>query len=670
MNKSKVKALIRYNSIYQDIRERKKVGTLKKRWDLLPKDEQPSVIRVVHLGKSATKQIVDLLEMIDIKITPGKRFQSWIDVGCILCGFDRKIGNTSPNYRLIVDKSLKQIKEEISLVDNEVARNNVAILCAVEKYIDRIISQLSQYNDINSKRSCYIFERMKTFPAESLDEALQRIIFWSSIFWQSGHRLMGLGRLDLILENVKLLSEEESINIITDFYEELNRYYAYKSNAESLGDTGQIIILGGESKFGSYMSNDLTYYFIKALINNPVPDPKLLLRVSPKMPKELLILAIECIATGVGSPLLANDATIVPRLIDFGYLEEDAYNYVVSACWEPLSYGKSLEQNNIADINFAQVFVDTYLEQSFTECSSFSQLIKLYKSNLDKHITKVLASIDAIQWSKDPLLTLFTDDCLSRNLDIADGGAHYNNYGILSVGLSNAVDSLLFIRDKVFEKKEYSLESVRDMLIKNYNGDHALANKVRDESCYFGHDDNGVIELINCLVFEVDSRVKKYRNKYNGRAKWGLSSSNYQVLGRITNATLDGRFAGEHLGVHISPNDSVAYTELFSFAKEILNGEYQSNGNTIDMFISPSVLTGDKGKFVDFIMLAIKNGLFEMQMNVVDSKTLIDAKKHPEKYKHLIVRVWGFSAYFNDLPDEYKMVLINRALASEGKKSA
>ena len=120
------------------------------------------------------------------------------------------------------------------------------------------------------------------------------------------------------------------------------------------------------------------------------------------------------------------------------------------------------------------------------------------------------------------------------------------------------------------------------------------------------------------------------------------------------------------LGVHISANDSVAYSELVSFASQLNYTGYGSNGNVVDYFISPSFIQNNLEKFTHFIMLSIKKGFFQMQMNVVSSNTLIEAKKNPEQFPNLIVRVWGFSAYFKDLPVEYQDVLIKRAKLSEG----
>ena len=110
---------------------------------------------------------------------------------------------------------------------------------------------------------------------------------------------------------------------------------------------------------------------------------------------------------------------------------------------------------------------------------------------------------------------------------------------------------------------------------------------------------------------------------------------------------------------------AAGYTEVVNFSGHLEYRDQRFNGNVVDFFVSPDFLSNNKDKFVTFMLLAIKQGFFEMQMNVMDSKTLIDAKKHPEKYPGLIVRVWGMSAYFNDLPESYKNLLIERAIAAE-----
>lgn len=485
MNKSTIKRVVRNNILFQNIKVRKTIKQQKERWNLLRSDERIKSIHVIPLKLSATQQLVNMLQKVNIEIYPGKRFQSWIDVGCVTYYFDRKIGNTSPNYALIINKSINDLKCDMENIGNNIARNNICILEAVIDYIYRIDKELSRYKqDECIQRTRKFFINMINHSAKSLEDALQRIIFWSSIFWQSGHRLMGLGRLDYILDKFEIPAKKEAISIICDFYQEMNRYYAFKSNAESLGDTGQIIVLGGKNADGSYFNNELTYYFIDALKTNPIPDPKLMVRVSKDMPRLLLDHCIKCLSTGVGSPLLANDDIIIKKLTDFGYSKYDAFNYVVSACWEPLAYGCSFEQNNIADINFAHVFVNTYLDSNFVTCNSFNELVQLYQSKLDEHIATLFKTIDSIKWAEDPLLSLFTKDCLKNNKDISCGGARYNNYGLLSVGLSNAINSLLYINNNVFNNKHYSLYDIKNILRNNYNGYNDIKKHIRKNATF------------------------------------------------------------------------------------------------------------------------------------------------------------------------------------------
>ena len=115
---------------------------------------------------------------------------------------------------------------------------------------------------------------------------------------------------------------------------------------------------------------------------------------------------------------------------------------------------------------------------------------------------------------------------------------------------------------------------------------------------------------------------------------------------------------------HISCMNA-GYTEVVNFAGRLNYKEQRFNGNVVDFFIPAHMIGDNKEKFILFLRGAIKAGFFQMQMNLMDSKTLIDAKAHPENYTGLIVRVWGFSAYFSDLPESYKDLLIERAKAAE-----
>ncbi len=608
-----------------------------------------------------------LLENIRISIKKNKRFQVWIDTNIYFSNIEHVIDALPPDYGLIINNSLNELLQR-NKKNGKVAINNRLCLFAIKNYIYRIINHIDQINDgdIYLNNSINFFKSMIDSKANTLEEGLQRILFWSSLFWQTGHRLVGLGRLDKVLADLERPDDDEMLdNIIIDFMRDLHDFYGFKSN-ELLGDTGQLIELGGKELDGSYYINDLTYGFIRAARKIKLPDPKLMLRVSHNIPEELLLLGIRCIASGIGSPILANDETIIPALETWGYSEIEAHNYVTSACWEPLAYGKGFGRGNLANIDFAEAFVNTYEDEEFLKLKTYEELVDLYKSKLVREVRRCLNVIDSIYWEEDPLMTLFTCDCLIYDKDISEGGAKYSDYGILSVGMSNAVNSIFNIRDKVFKEKKYTLFELKSICNLNYK-EHELDRQYLYEANYFGNDEEDVIAFVNDIMNLVSCECEKYRNRYGGKVKFGLSSPNYLDHGKNVRATMDGRKEGVSLSTHISCKNGLPYTNLINFASKLSYSMNKCNGNVIDFFVSPTLLLDNIDKFKNLIYAAINEGFFEMQMNVVDSSVLLKAKERPEEYGSLVVRVWGFSAYFVDLPIEYQDVLIQRALESESR---
>ncbi|AEE15730.1 pyruvate formate lyase family protein [Treponema brennaborense] len=624
--------------------------------------------RFCYNNKNKTKQYKILLRKIYIQINPGKRFQHWIDTGYYFCNFYTLPDALPPNYELIINSSLYEIIKENKGKKNLVELNNYNLLVAITRYIQRIIKLINKKNkkllDENLEKTKIYFENMLSTPAKTLEEGLQRILFWSSLFWQTGFKLIGLGRLDKLLANLDSPSNnEELISLVVDFYNELHNYYAIKSNV-LMGDTGQVIILGGTEIDGSYYCNKLTYIFIDSLIKIRSPDPKLLLRCASNMPDALLEKALFCNSLGIGCPLLSNDDIVIPSLEKFGYTHGDACNYATSACWEPLNYGKGLGRGNLGDINYAQVLVDTYEDNNFVISRKFSELENLYIEKLKEHVLNKIAVLNGIKWEKAPLLSLFTEGCRLSGKDISEGGAINNDYGISTVGLANAINSLLSINDVVFVKKVFTMQELKDSVEHDYQ-DNLKLKTILSENDYFGHDDKIVLDLVNTLTTVVSDLCSSYKNPFGGNLKFGFSSPNYINCGLKTLATLDGRNAYAPLAVHLSARLGTAYTELLSFASQLQYQENRANGNVVDLFISPNIIHSSFDKFMQLIKTAIEIGFFQIQMNVVSSKTLIEAKNDPSLYPDLIVRVWGFSAYFNDLPEDYKELLIQRALESE-----
>ena len=445
---------------------------------------------------------------------------------------------------------------------------------------------------------------------------------------------------------------------------ELHKFYEFKS-ANLYGDIGQIIELGGLNINGEYEYNDLTFLFIELIQELQFPDPKVLLRVCNKTPRELIETSLRCIQTGIGCPLFANDDIIINSLIKFGYEKELAYNYGTSACWEPYIIGHSSAQNNLKNIIMPKPLNKLLNNEDLNKIQNFDDLVLLYKKYLKEEVENIVDEINNLSYEEDPFLTLFFEECLVNGIDISKGGAKYNDIGILTVGFANLINSLFNINELVFQKHKFTLDDLKLQLNSNFKENDELKNELKEQEKRYGSDDSEVIELTNDLLKYISQILKDKKTFLNGRFKFGLSSPSYITASTDFPATLDGRCEGEPFSVHISSDKSEAYTELVQFASKLNYEENRFNGNVVDFFVSPSFIEDNFDKFVDFLILSINAGFFEMQMNVVSSKQLIEAKNNPEKFPNLIVRVWGFSSYFNDLPENYKDYIIERAKQSE-----
>ncbi|MBE5789064.1 MAG: hypothetical protein E7325_05330 [Clostridiales bacterium] len=616
-------------------------------------------------SESTGANIKELLSQIDIDLTSNSRFIYFLDTSKTIA----IPGNILSNFTLSYDKVIHGTFTELASNANgndEYGKEAKLVAEGIEILVNRIIELLEKSNHPNKRTLLNYFHRILTKPAEHLDEALQRVLFFNQILWQTKHRLNGLGRLDVILEDYYntdigngIIDEQEARGMIDDFLTVLGLYSQYKSDTLQ-GDIGQIIILGGLDSEKNYFFNDLTALFLQEQAHLHIPDPKILLRVSKETPEELLGIAIESLSAKTGSPLFSNDDVVIPALIDSGVEIEDAYQYCVSACWEPLVVGKSIAQNNIGVLDYFKALDETLEE----DANSFEELLEKYIKKCQNRLKNLLQEIDTVKWAKDPFVSMFMDGCSESRNDISTGHCRYPNYGITTVALSNTIDSLINIKTIVYDKNEYTLKQLNEARKNNFNEANEIYNLIAGERKSFGHDHDMIIDLTNRITDSMADILDNYTNHLGGKVKIGLSSPDYNIISKKTAGDFSGRKHGMPYNTHISCIDA-AYTEVINFAGNLKYDKLRYNGNVVDFFVPPALIENNADQFLRFVRGAILSGFFQMQMNVLDSKTLIDAKEHPEKYGGLIVRVWGFSAYFNDLPESYKDLMIERATAAE-----
>ena len=252
--------------------------------------------------------------------------------------------------------------------------------------------------------------------------------------------------------------------------------------------------------------------------------------------------------------------------------------------------------------------------------------------------------------------------------DISTGGSKYKNFGITTVGLGNVINSLMNIKKLVYDNSKYGLSELNQSRLKDYSNNEALNKETLNASSYYGSDNKYCIELTNKITSSLSDAMKNKKNRFGGTYKIGLSSPSYLFNGKFTNADFANKRKGTPYITHIS-GDNLAYTEVAIYASKLNYKNYLYNGNVLDIVLNPDIFHDNKDKLLSFIKTSIKIGVFQFQFNIFNSEVLIEAKEHPEKYPNLIVRVWGFSAYFKDLPESYKDLMIQRALKAEGKAS-
>ncbi|MBR3306128.1 MAG: hypothetical protein IKI75_02585 [Lachnospiraceae bacterium] len=625
------------------------------------------VIKSSAKKRNVADDTLQLMKLVDVCYDPALTFYYHIDEKKTIAVRGNILSNFPLDYRKIIDGSFREIACLAVSAGGKYGSNARKIREAVYILHSRIVELLKKGHHTSVLR---YFEDILDRKAEHFAEGLQRILFFNQIMWQTRHRLNGIGRIDRILGDLYLkdiedgyLTKEEAYDLICDFIKCLHQNYEFKS-AALMGDIGQIIILGGIGDDGNYFSNELTELFLRAHKELAYPDPKIMLRVSEKMPKSLIKKATDCLLARTGSPIFSNDDIIIKKMKEFGYAESDAYDYCVSACWEPFVSGKSLDQNNILSFNLAKVLFDHLERANLKQISSFKELIRGYDRTLFKELKAFVKRLDDYVWAEDPLVSIFTDSCTIKGKDISRGGADYNNFGFTTVGMGAVCDSLLNIRELCFRKKEYSLSALETKRKENFENDRECYDKLKALPGRFGHDEKDSIMLVNHIIHVCNMTLSEYRNRMGGKIKFGLSSPDYILSGKKETADIAGRKNGMPYSTHISADDA-GYTELIGFASDISYGGCNINGNVADFFVQPNIISDNREKFEMFIEGAIKRGFYQLQMNIMDSATLIDAKKHPEKHEDLIVRVWGFSAYFNELPEDYKDQLILRALNSE-----
>lgn len=508
----------------------------------------------------------------------------------------------------------------------------------------------------------------------------------------NGHSL-SYGRMDQYLFayyqkdiDQGILTNEEAVELLTNLWIKtytINKIRSWSHTQFSAGSPlYQNVTIGGQTTDHQDAVNSLTYLILKSVAQTKLPQPNLTVRYHAGLDEGFMKECIEMIRLGTGMPAFNNDEIIIPSFIDRGISEKDAYNYSAIGCVEVAVPGKwGYRCTGMSFINFPKSLlivmndgVDPKSGKKLVEGSGHFTAMERYEEleaawdkvirQITRHSVIIENTCDLVLEADVPdvLCSALTKDCIGRGKTLKEGGAIYDFISGLQVGIANLADSLAAIKQCVFEKKWITPAQLWEALMNDFSGEEgARIQKMLLAAPKYGNDDDYVDLLVTKAYQSYIDEVVKYpntryqRGPIGGTRYAGTSSISANVgQGLGTMATPDGRHAYTPLAEGCSPTHAMDIhgpTAVFKSVSKLPTKEI-TGGVLLNQKVTPQVLEKeeDREKLI-FLLRTFFNRLhgFHVQYNVVSRDTLIDAQVHPEKHRDLIVRVAGYSAFFNVL---------------------
>ena len=383
---------------------------------------------------------------------------------------------------------------------------------------------------------------------------------------------------------------------------------------------------------------------------------------------ELLRKAIRLNAMGCAQPALFNDRIVVEGFLRAGMPNCDAHNYCNTGCVEVTPVGKSGIHVVSPYHNLAAMLL-TAMEQGGA-AETFEDFYKVFESILHSEIARRNTDVNRAQMERArngreaARVSCLIDNCLERGKPVDAGGAVYNYVEPNFLGFSNVVDGLTAIRILVYENREYTLAEFLNILQSNYEGADTLRLRIIHKLPHYGTDE----ESTNALSVRLSDSILagcKGLITYRGSKLVPGAFSYYEHVrhGRRTGATPDGRAAGYPLASGSSPVQGRETKGPTAAVRSVLSWDHRNflGGIAVNLKFSPQYMQGEsEDKMLEFVRSFMRMGGFQLQLNAVDRKTLLDAREHPENHRDLLVRVGGFSAYFTKLSPEMQQEIIDR----------
>ncbi len=450
---------------------------------------------------------------------------------------------------------------------------------------------------------------------------------------------------------------------------------------------GQVITIGGQDARGNDAVNELSFFMLDVITGLGMRQPNFHARIHLNSLKNFKEKIYSELARGSNSPALYNDDIIIKTMVDHGYDIKDARNYTAVGCVEPVCQGKSFSSTDAAIFNtpvilelalnqgrrFGSIFRTGKKTKPLSKFKSMDDVKKAFKIQLEYMMGKLIKDLKAVEsankkYHPTPLTSMLLDGCLISGRCSTSGGALYNFSGIQCVGPVDAGDAFYAIEKSIFIDKKMSLRKLCQILKNNFND-------LKDLNYFlnlakFGNGDEDVDKWSVYVTDMFIKTLKSFGNNTRGGAYTaGLYSvTAHKYFGSITSALPNGRRNPESFASGISPMNAMDKNGPTALLNSMNQFDFTKFGNGINfnMKFTPHTLRGKTGikALTHLFDTYFKRGGMQTQINVLDPKILIDARNNPENYPNLLVRVSGYSSYFNDLSLGMKDEIISRTSQS------
>ena len=613
------------------------------------------------------------------------------------------IGHFLPNYEKMLKLGVKGYLETMVGKEGDLHRAARVACEGLVDFANRLAEEAERLAaaEENTARAAELNEiarichKVPSGPAETFHEALQSLwLTHMAVSLEGLNSAISFGRMDQYLYpyyrrdlDEGRINPEQARELLLCFSAKATEHVFLLSEGVSQYHGGYLVvqaaIVGGMDREGKDAVNDLTYLFLDVMEESGLRDPNYQARIHAGSPDSYLRRVADVARKGNGVPALFNDEAAIASLTSHGYPVEEARNYGVVGCVELALPGKSFLSTDAALFNLPlclelalnrgrrlkgrpQVGTTTPDPTSFT---SIDQVIEAFQAQVEHIVARMIGDLQVIEkgntdYHPTPLSSLLVDGCLESGQDVTAGGALYNSSGIQGVGVADVADSLAALDEVVFQRHKYTMAQ----LLKALRDDFASAPEVQAEllkAPKYGNDHTLPDDYANLVVRTFHSALARHRNTRGGSYVPGFYSVTCHVaFGQRVGALPSGRRAGEPFAASLGAangRDRLGPTALLNSVAHI-DSTLSPNGYALNLRFDSRTLAGEQGLN---ILTALAKGFFasggmEMQLNVLDPEMLEDARRNPGKYPGLVVRVSGYCAYFDDLPDAAKQEIIAR----------